>query len=100
MDEDKSDPANFSDINNVFCKVCWNQEQLKRLHANAGWCIWRDHALASNETKQEREEKLIFQEDMKIWGLFYKTVTYETPALTLTDKYQSNFSSDFSALRY
>lgn len=66
MDEDKSDPANSSDINNIICKAYWNQEQLKRLDANAEWCIWRDHALASNETKRQREEKLIFQEDMKI----------------------------------
>lgn len=31
MDEDKSGPANFSDINNLLCKVFWNQEHPKGL---------------------------------------------------------------------
>lgn len=98
MDEDKSDPASFSDINNLFCKVCWNQEQLKQLYASAGWCIWIDHALASNETKWEGEER---EEDMKMGeASFIQLLPIRLQALTLTDKYQSNFSSDFSALRY
>lgn len=72
MGEDKSDPANFSDINNLFCKVCWNQEQPKGLDANAGWCIWRDCVLASNETRGEREEKLIFKKRWKWEASFIK----------------------------
>lgn len=55
MDEGKSDPANFSDIKNIFCKVCWNQEQPKPLDAVEDDAF--EETMVSSAMKQSKKGK-------------------------------------------